>query len=47
MMIRKGVIGEQSDQMTEMTSVADPFLGQTGSSTNHVRDESTDSGLGT
>ena len=47
MMIRKGAAGaEAADQATEMTTVADPFLGQTGSSTDHSRQESTDSGLG-
>ncbi|KAK7089940.1 transcriptional coactivator YAP1-like [Littorina saxatilis] len=47
MMIRKGgASGEAADQATEMTTVADPFLGQTGSSTDHSRQESADSGLG-
>lgn len=46
MMIRKGGGVEAADQMTEMTSIADPFLGQTGGSTDHARQESTDSGLG-
>ncbi|XP_076453927.1 transcriptional coactivator YAP1-like isoform X2 [Babylonia areolata] len=47
LMIRKGVPGAEAvDQATEMTTVADPFLGQTGSNTDHSRQESADSGLG-
>ena len=47
MMIRKGAAGAEAvDQATEMTTVTDPFLGQTGSSTDHSRQESADSGLG-
>ena len=46
-MIRKGAAGAEAvDQATEMTTVTDPFLGQTGSSTDHSRQESADSGLG-
>ena len=47
-MIRKGGAAgaEAADQATEMTTVSDPFLGQTGSSTDHSRQESADSGLG-
>lgn len=47
MLIRKGVVGMEVGETTaEMTTVADPFLGQTGSNTDHSRQESADSGLG-
>lgn len=46
MMIRGIPVAEAVDTTTEMTTVADPFLGQTGSSDLHSRQESADSGLG-
>ncbi|XP_076435614.1 transcriptional coactivator YAP1-like [Babylonia areolata] len=46
MLIRKGVGMEVGETSTEMTTVADPFLGQTVSNTDHARQESADSGLG-
>lgn len=33
-------------QALEMTTVADPFLGQSNATTNHIKQESSDSGVG-
>ena len=40
------VVSDSTDNATELTSVADPFLHQVGSNVDHSRQESADSGLG-
>ncbi|XP_025079640.1 transcriptional coactivator YAP1-A-like isoform X3 [Pomacea canaliculata] len=46
MMIQLGAGGETTDTTADLTTVTDPFLGQTGSTDHHSRQESADSGLG-
>lgn len=45
-MIQLGAGGETTDTTADLTTVTDPFLGQTGSTDHHSRQESADSGLG-